>query len=195
MKILIAEDNLFSRRMLRTILQNAGYTVVEAADGQQAWAELQNPEPPRLVILDWMMPGLNGLELCQRIAEKDRDNPVPAYLIMLTSRTDMEDVVQALQSGAHDYITKPFDNEELKARVAIGRRIIELQLALEERLQASSAPNPHAPLLPICSVCKKIRNKGNWVDVEDYMKKHFGVSFSHSLCPACLETHYDKYSG
>ncbi len=181
--------------MLRTILQNEGYTVVEAADGHQAWDELQNPEPPRLVILDWMMPGLNGLELCQRIAENDRDNPVPAYLIMLTSRTDMEDVVQALQNGAHDYITKPFDNEELKARVAIGRRIVELQLALDERLQASSVPAQHAPLLPICSVCKKIRDKGAWLDVEDYMKKHFGVSFSHSLCPTCLETHYDKYNG
>ena len=199
MKVLIAEDNLFSRRMLRTILSNAGYTVVEAADGDEAWNELQKPDAPRLLVLDWMMPGINGLELCKRLAEKEKGQTVLSYIIMVTSKTDMEDIVQGLQSGAHDYITKPFDNEELKARIAIGKRIVELQIALEQRVQSciptDGKTNTLSGLLPICSVCKKIRDEdGQWEDVEDYVKKHTEAEFSHSICPKCLETHYDKYN-
>lgn len=199
MKVLIAEDNLFSRRMLRTILQAEGYTVIEAADGNEALNELQKPDAPRLLILDWMMPGITGLDLCKQITEQEKGQTVLSYIIMVTSKTDMEDIIQGLQSGAHDYITKPFDNEELKARVAIGKRIVKLQLALEERLaecrQISGRIDTLNGLLPICSVCKKIRDDDNhWVDVEDYVKKHSGADFSHSLCPDCLARHYDKYN-
>ncbi len=199
MKVLIAEDNLFSRRMLKTILQSAGYTVVEAADGSEAWNEILKEDAPRLLILDWMMPGISGLDLCRQITLKEKGQAVPSYIIMVTSKTDMEDVVLGLQSGAQDYITKPFDNEELKARIAIGKRILELQLALAERIPTPSTDgprkNPTGDVLPICSVCKKIRNTQDvWCDIEDYMKDQFGVNFSHSLCPGCLEKHYDKYN-
>ena len=199
MKVLVAEDNLFSRRMLKTILQSAGYTVVEAADGNEAWAEIQKEDAPRLLILDWMMPGISGLDLCRQIAEKEKGQTVPSYIIMVTSKTDMEDVVRGLQSGAQDYITKPFDNEELKARIAIGKRILELELALAERITHASpdvsSRNRNGDVLPICSVCKKIRDAHeNWVDIETHMKEQFSIDFSHSLCPDCLEKHYDKYS-
>ena len=199
MKVLVAEDNLFSRRMLKTILQSAGYAVVEAADGNEAWNEILKEDAPRLLILDWMMPGISGLDLCRQIAQKEKGQTVPSYIIMVTSKTDMEDVVLGLQSGAQDYITKPFDNEELKARIAIGKRILELQLALAERITQCIAGVPRkdqtGEVLPVCSVCKKIRDTQEaWIDIEDYVKHRFGVNFSHSLCPDCLEKHYDKYN-
>lgn len=138
-RLLIAEDDPTSRLMLQGILSRWGHEVETAGDGQEAWAALQAPGAPRLVILDWMMPGLDGLEVLTRLREQE--GAQPAYVILLTARDDKRDIAQALRAGANDYIAKPFDNGELRARVEVGQRVIALQQALEERVRQLEAAN------------------------------------------------------
>ena len=125
MEILIAEDEPISRRLLEFTLRRWGYEVTTAADGSEAWEMLQSPAPPSLVISDWMMPGMDGLELCHRI--RSREQPGYTYLIILTARGKKEDVIKGLEAGADDYLVKPFDQEELRCRIKIGERIINLE--------------------------------------------------------------------
>jgi diguanylate cyclase (GGDEF)-like protein len=132
MRILIADDDSTSRRILQAVLRKLEHEVVVAATGEEAWAILQRPDTPRLAILDWMMPDLDGIEICRRLRGAKLEDHV--YVILLTSRSEKQDIVDGLTAGAKDYITKPFDPEELRARVATGRRVIELQVALEARV-------------------------------------------------------------
>src|SRR5881628_4071029 len=117
MKILIAEDDPVSRCFLEVTLVKWGYEVIATSDGNEAWEALQH-EMPRLAILDWMMPGIDGVEVCRRLRAA---NPVlPLYVIVLTAKGESEDVVEGLESGADDYVTKPFDRAELRARIQVG---------------------------------------------------------------------------
>lgn len=126
MRVLIADDNRFYRAALRVALSGWGYEVVEAADGLAAWDVLAGPDAPRLAILDWMMPGLDGPGVCRRLrAAPPRGEPT--YIIILTSRDGKADVVAALDAGADDFVSKPFDRDELHARLRVGRRIVGLQ--------------------------------------------------------------------
>ncbi len=133
MRIVVADDNLFYRSMLEATLAEWGYEVVSAADGAQAWQLLREKGAPPIALLDWMMPGVDGLELCRRIRALGR--PDPPYLILLTAKGGKEDVVAGLKSGADDYISKPFDRDELHARLQTGRRIVSLQSSLAARVQ------------------------------------------------------------
>jgi diguanylate cyclase (GGDEF)-like protein len=128
MRVLIAEDNGVSRLILRSHLRKWGYEVVEAVDGDAAWAVLSQPDAPRLAILDWMMPGMDGIEVCRKVREAGREPYV--YVILLTGRESREDVVTGLDAGADDYVTKPFDAQELRVRVRAGERICKLQTEL-----------------------------------------------------------------
>lgn len=125
MKILIVEDEPVSRRLLEATLRRWNYDVVTTTDGREAWEVLQEPEAPSLVISDWMMPDMDGLELCHRIRESEKLGYT--YLVMLTTKGRKEDVIEGLEAGADDYLTKPFDHEELRCRVKIGERIINLE--------------------------------------------------------------------
>ncbi len=128
MKILIGDDSLTQRVMLDAIVRKWGFEAVLAEDGQQAWDMLSAPEAPRLVLLDWEMPGLDGLEVCRRVrARQDRD---PPYILLLTSRSDTADIVAGLDAGANDYIPKPFENTELHARLRVGQRMLDMQREL-----------------------------------------------------------------
>ncbi|MFC1891921.1 response regulator [Thermodesulfobacteriota bacterium] len=131
MKILIADDDFTSRTILQAALLNWGYDVVSTCDGEEAWAAFQDTDPPQLAVLDWMMPGLDGPTLCRKLREQERKDSL--YLIMLTSKDKSGDVVKGLEAGADDYIAKPYDNEELRARVYVGRRMIKLQNELREQ--------------------------------------------------------------
>jgi len=131
MRLLIAEDDVTSRTMLQGILTKWGYDVTATSDGAQAWAALQEPNAPGLAVLDWEMPGMEGAELCRRLREQERQDPL--YLILLTSRSESGDLVKGLEAGADDYIAKPYDNAELKARVDVGRRMLLLQNEMRER--------------------------------------------------------------
>ena len=153
-------------------------------------AELQKQDSPRLAILDWMMPGLDGVEICRRVRATTPRKP--PYLILLTARGSTADVVVGLQAGADDYVTKPFERDELKARVQAGARIVELQEALATRVieleEALSRVKLLQGLLPICAYCKRVRNDGDyWQQVESYVSEHSEARFSHGICPECFD--------
>jgi diguanylate cyclase (GGDEF)-like protein len=128
MKILIADDSIVSRHLLEATLRKWGYEVVVACDGVEAWEELQKADPPAIAILDWVMPGLTGPEVCLRVRQQNREPYT--YLLLLTSKSLKEDLIEGMESGADDYITKPFDQHELKVRLRAGTRITKLQSEL-----------------------------------------------------------------
>ncbi len=144
MKILIAEDGAVSRCLLRKTLDEWGYSVTEVQDGTAALQELQKQDAPKLAILDWVMPGLNGTEVVEQLR---KENPTPyIYVLLLTAKTDKSDVLAGLESGADDYLTKPFDSRELRARLRVGERIIHLEERLQCALSASEFRASHDAL-------------------------------------------------
>ncbi len=147
LRILVAEDDPISRRLLETVLKKWGYEVAIANDGEQAWRMLENEEAPRLAILDWMMPGLDGIEVCRRVRE--RNAPTYTYILLLTARSQREDLLQGMEAGADDYLTKPFDANELKVRLRAGRRILELQ---EQLINAQAALRDQAARDPLTGI-------------------------------------------
>ncbi|MBD3181522.1 response regulator [Candidatus Poribacteria bacterium] len=191
MEILIAEDDPISRKILETILKKWDYQVLVTYDGIEAWKAFNKQENyPKLAILDWMMPCLDGITLCRKIREQFQTNP--PYIIMLTAKGRNEDIVTGFEAGADDYITKPFDREELKARVKVGARMVELRGKLSKRVkeleEAMNKIKKLHGLLPICSYCKKIRDDKNyWTRVEEYITQRSNAKFSHSVCPECYE--------
>jgi two-component system, cell cycle response regulator len=125
MEVLIADDSHVSRTLLRGALSRWGYEVTEASDGDQAWEILAAPDPPRLAILDWVMPGMTGPEVCKRVREARREPYT--YILLLTSKTSKEETVEGMEAGADDYILKPFHEHELQVRLRAGKRIVDLQ--------------------------------------------------------------------
>ncbi|MBT8485874.1 MAG: response regulator [Phycisphaerales bacterium] len=190
MRTLIAEDDPISRRVLEATLRRWGYDVTVTEDGTEAWAAVQEPDVPHLLILDWMMPGMDGPELCERI--RGRADGDVFYILLLTAKTQREDIVRGLEAGADDYVTKPFHHEELRARVATGQRIVELQTKLADRIvkleAAMTEVQQLSGLLPICAYCKRIREGDSyWQAVESYIADRSTAQFSHSVCPECYE--------
>jgi DNA-binding response OmpR family regulator len=195
MRILIAEDNLVSRKLLSVVLKKWGHEVVAVDDGKAAWDELQKPDAPKLVILDWNMPEMDGLQVCLRV--KKSGTPDPPYIIILTARTQKKDIVQALEAGANDYMTKPFNNMELRARVRVGQRMVEMKEKLSLQVQELRTALDHIKtlqgIIPICSFCKKIRDdQGYWSQVEAYLSRHSDAQFSHGFCPECMGRHFPE---
>jgi len=193
MRILIAEDEATSRRLLEILLRKWGHDVVVTRHGREAWEAFQADDPPPMAILDWMMPGLDGVEICRRIRRMTSAPPV--YLILLTARGQKEDTVLGLEAGANDYITKPFDPAELRARIEVGRRVVELQSALAGRVRDLQDALDHVQLLqgllPICMYCHRIRDDHDtWRKLEEYIESHSDAHFSHGLCPECLAEHH-----
>jgi CheY-like chemotaxis protein len=190
MRILIADDDATSRFLLEATLKQWDYQVVATSDGEQALAALQREDGLRLAILDWMMPGMDGVEVCRQV--RAHPGGEHFYLLMLTTLDAKEDIALALQAGANDYLSKPFDRSELQARLQVGCRVLDLQQTLAERvveLEAALQREQHLQgLLPICSYCKKIRDDHNyWQQVERYIEDHARVAFSHSICPDCYK--------
>ena len=176
MRILIADDDRMSTMMLGRTLEQWGFEVVVAHDGIAAWERIVGDAPPELAIIDWMMPGIDGIELCRRI--RATPLPSPVYVILLTARTSRQDLVAGLEAVADDYLGKPFDPDELRARIHVGQRTLGL-IANIKRLTG---------LLPICSYCKRIRSDTDyWEQVEGYITEHTDARFSHGICPECLE--------
>jgi DNA-binding response OmpR family regulator len=176
--------------MLQHMLEAWGYTVQVCSDGATAWACLQDEDAPPLIILDWLMPNLDGLQLCRNL--RAAALPCPAYIILVTVRDEDADIVTGLQAGADDYITKPYNQEELRVRIQVGARLIATQQRLTQRVRELEDALVHTKrrdsLLPICGYCKKIRNNQNdWQQVESYMTEHTGVQFSHGICPTCYD--------
>ena len=190
MRILIAEDDPISRRVLENSLTKWGYEVIATENGREALERLSETGAPPLAILDWMMPEFDGPTVCHRLRQESKGRMT--YVIMLTARSRKEDVAAGLTAGADDYLVKPFDRNELQARIQVGERILRLQAELTARVQelelALTKVKLLSGLLPICCYCKKIRNDQNyWQQVETYVKDHSDAEFSHGICPDCYE--------
>ncbi|MBN1320103.1 MAG: diguanylate cyclase [Thermoleophilia bacterium] len=143
MRALVADDDTASRLLLQRMLTKWGYDVVTASEGEEAWSILTSDNSPDLAVLDWMMPGLDGVEVCRRVRALDLSSP--PYLILLTSRGDKQDIATGLESGASDYVQKPFDHDELRARLLVGRRFAELNsklLETQRELQRQALTDP-----------------------------------------------------
>jgi len=130
MRVLIAEDDSMPRKLLARVLAKSGYEVVETVNGTEAWRILQEPDPPKLLVLDWMMPEMDGLEVLRQVRALETDRP--PYVIMLTAKDEKDHIISALADGANDYLTKPFDPDELAVRVEVGERLVEMQLRQHE---------------------------------------------------------------
>jgi DNA-binding response OmpR family regulator len=177
MRALIADDDAMTAMMLGRAMELLGFDVTVVHDGDAAWRAITSDAAPSLAILDWMMPGIDGVELCRKIRTA-LPRAAYVYVILVTSRTSRQDLVDGLDAGADDYLTKPFDPDELRARVRVGERMLNL-LANVRQLTG---------LLPICSYCKRIRDDQNyWAQVEHYITAHSDVRFSHGICPGCYD--------
>lgn len=176
MKILLAEDDPGSQMILRSQLTKLGHTVTIASNGEEGFRAWGESRPP-LVITDWAMPVLDGLELCRRIrgaGEKEY-----TYIIVLTATEKGSGFIPAMEAGADDFVTKPCDTVELNVRLRVAERILGLQT--------------HVTLLtglvPLCPRCKKMRDyEGAWHAAESYLTDRTEASFSHGICPRCYET-------
>lgn len=193
MRILIAEDDPVSQQVLATVLTKWGHEVVVTSDGREAWQHLQRDDRPMLAILDRMMPEMSGIDVCKQLRQLQCETPT--YVIMLTAMGSKENIVEGLEAGADDYVIKPFDNNELRARIEVGRRVVELESALAARVHELQHALDHVKklqgILPICMHCHKIRDdQKSWLQIEKYLMDHADVQFSHGICTECMEEHY-----
>jgi len=206
MKMLIAEDDATSRNILRAILTRWGYEVVVTTNGIEALEVLQQKDAPKIAVLDWMMPGLDGVEVCKKVQALQTDDP--PYLILLTMRDDKADIVEGLNSGANDYIPKPYDIGELQARIEVGKRVIDLQDRLHSAMgdlsrQAmtdplTSAPNRRAILenLKIEMARAMRENTSLWISILDI--DHFKAvndQFGHLAGDTVIRECIDRIQG
>ncbi|HEY3900368.1 MAG TPA: response regulator transcription factor [Chthoniobacter sp.] len=189
-RILVAEDHQVSRHLLERNLQNWGFDVVSAQDGEAAVAILDGPDAPSIAILDWMMPRMDGVEVCRRVRQSHASPYI--YLLMLTAKSQKDEIAAGLDAGADDYVIKPFDPDELRARLKVGQRVVELERTLEKRVQdletALADVKKLKSLLPICMYCKSVRDdRDYWRQIDEYIYTETGTDFSHGICPACMD--------
>jgi sigma-B regulation protein RsbU (phosphoserine phosphatase) len=189
MRILIAEDDRVTARLLTSLLAAWGYETDVAEDGEAALQMIADQRTPYLALLDWMLPGMDGPEVCRRA--RASGSTTPGYLILLTARSAQADLVEGLDAGADEYLVKPIEPGELRARLHAGTRILDLQARLANQVQELEAALGNirklSGLLPICAYCKSIRDDSHyWHRVEEYVGAHADVTFSHGICPKCL---------
>ena len=194
-RVLIADDDLTSRAMLAAMLAKSGYEIVEAMDGAEALAIMRLSDAPGLVVLDWLMPEMDGPEVLRNIRAIPTDRA--PFVVMLTTKTSKADIVAGLQAGANDYLTKPFDADELRARLAVGQQLLEARDALAAKVtelrHALDQIKTLRGVVPICAWCKKIRDdEGYWKQLESYMREHTEAEFSHGICPTCADNFSDQ---
>ncbi len=187
-RILVADDDPVIRKVIQRAIEIGGWAVQSVVDGDEAWAVLGAPDPPRIAVLDWQMPRLDGLEVCRRVRARASSRDV--YLLILTARTSTEDVVSALDAGADDYIMKPFHAEELRSRLRVAERILTLESALAQSAQELEHERRHSArlegLLPICVRCKRIRDdQQRWSPLEEYIGQRSEATLTHGLCDEC----------
>ena len=187
MKILIADDDPIIRQVLMNLLSKWGYGVVPTTNGAEAWEVLQHDTSLRIGLFDWFMPEINGMELTRRIREA---NIAPFYVMLVTARGGKESMIEALDAGANDFISKPFDREVLQARIKVGVNSVELQSYLIQRLsEAESAAQSVSQLknfIAVCSVCGNVRDmQDQWHKIQLPFATNTGETAFHVCCPDC----------
>ncbi|MGH9398335.1 MAG: response regulator [Terriglobia bacterium] len=197
MRVLIAADDPVSRGVLETLCRSWGYDVTAVSDGRAASTILESDQAPLLAILDWTMPHWDGPQALKQLRQFPQPQSGKAdrlvYVILLTAGEKKGALTESFQAEADDYVIKPFDQRELRARVQVGFRVVRLQIALTERVleleKALGRVKNLQGLLPMCSYCKRIRNDRNyWQQVESYIVEHSDAEFTHGVCPHCYET-------
>ena len=188
MSILLADDDEVSRNLLEAVLRKLGYAVTLAVDGSDALEQLEKDDSPELVILDWVMPGMDGIEVCRRYRSSHPD--IAKYIIILTARDSKSDTVEGLVAGANDYITKPFDNSELIARLNAGRRFLDMQKKVAAHFRELCEARRHITelqsLLPVCMQCHKLRTDKKILSrIAQYISRYPAADFSRNICPEC----------
>ncbi len=175
MNILIADDDVIATSVLEASLRRLGHEPVLAADGQAAW-EAFMAKPAQVVVSDWMMPGIDGLELCRRIRARGGEY---TYFILISSLdASGENLERAVEAGADDFLNKPVNPQELWSRLRVAERILNYATQVQQLHQ----------IIPICGYCKKVRDDKNyWSQVEEYLSQQTGKSLSHGVCPECYE--------
>jgi phosphoserine phosphatase RsbU/P len=189
-RILIVEDDRATSLMLSSLITSWGFDVVSVGDGRRALEAFDRESGPQLVLLDWMLPDMDGLEICRKIRPSGGAVPT-SYIILLTSKNSPADLITGLDAGADEYLVKPINPEELRARLNAGARILNLQQGLSDKIleleDALKSVRMLSGLLPICAYCKSIRDDSNyWHRVEEYVTEHSDAQFSHGICPKCL---------
>jgi len=189
MRVLIAEDDRVTARLLTNLVTAWGHDTAVADDGESALQMIADQRTPYLALLDWMLPGMDGPEVCRRTRASGA--LTPGYLILLTAKSAQADLVEGLDAGADEYLVKPIEPGELRARLNAGARILDLQTRLADQVRELEAALSNirklTGLLPICAYCKSIRDDSNyWHRVEEYVGTHADVTFSHGICPKCL---------
>lgn len=188
MKLLIAEDEYTTRLTVQVVLEQWGFRVDSVEEGEAAWELLQKPDGPQIAILDWEMPGINGLELCHKVKMLERETPV--YVIMLTGRDARNDILKGFDAGADDYITKPFDENELRARVRVAERLVSIQEELAISNNELRTVLNHVEMLqanlPVCTSCLKLQqDDGSWHTFQEAVEQKRDPRFQYTVCPNC----------
>lgn len=188
-KILIAEDEFTTRMMVQVCLENWGYRVESVTNGEEAWEMLQKPDAPHIAILDWEMPELDGVEVCRRVKEMEVENP--PYIILLTGRDSEKDIIRGFDAGAEDYMIKPFNDNELRARVRVAERLVRTQSSLSESLgelkEVLNQLEMFESGVEICRGCRKVYSvyDGEWHSFEDVLNNGADHRFIVNNCPDC----------
>jgi phosphoserine phosphatase RsbU/P len=190
MKILVAEDEYITRLMVQVSLETWGFRVDCVSDGNEAWEALQKPDAPQIAILDWEMPGLDGVEVCRRVKELEKETPI--YIILLTGRDSRNDILHGFDMGADDYMTKPFDDNELRARVRVAERLVHIQISLSESVEelryVLDQMESLQGALPVCVSCKKIQGSDDsWDSLENSIQHRSEPRFMYIECPECAQ--------
>lgn len=190
MRVLIADDDPITSHRLKALAEKWGYEVSVTTDGPATLAALDAADAPQLILLDWVMPGIGGLQICKQL--RSRESGQAMYIIMLTARDTHDDMVAGFDAGVDDFLVKPFDADELRGRLKAGARIVDLQRRLANNVSELTAALANIKtltgMLPICGYCKSIRDDSNyWHQLEEYVSTHTQAEFSHGICPTCLE--------
>lgn len=177
--------------MVQVSLENWGYRVESVTNGQEALAQLQKPDAAHIAILDWEMPELDGIEVCRRVKELETENP--PYIILLTGRDTKADILRGFDAGADDYMTKPFNNDELRARTRVAERLVRTQSSLSETVSELREVLNQLEMLEngveICGACRKIfsRYDGEWHSIDDIVNNRVDSPVVVKTCPGCTK--------
>ncbi len=176
MKVLVCDDDATTLTKASHILKDQGFEPLPYTDATEALMRLTSESAPSLAILDWLMPKMSGIEIVKRV--RTHSSPISMYIIILTAKDRPEDLREAFNAGANDFIAKPFEPIELAARLTQGARLVRL----EHEIKTLTG------LLPICAWCKNIRleDKKTWIRIEEYIEKNTYAHFSHGGCPVCI---------
>ena len=181
MRILIAEDEPVAAKILQRALESFGHQVILTSNGQEAW-ETFDRDPVRLVVSDWIMPGLDGLALCQKIRERKK-TPYTYFILLTSQETRPENYDLATDAGVDDFLSKPVDRPTIRMRLRVAERIMRFTTEIHQLKDLS----------PICAYCRKIRNDDNyWQQVEVYINEQTGSNFTHGICPNCSKELLDS---